>query len=105
MVAGCPVTSCSTCTFPGISFMDCPKWCEWAQEQNQLEADFNEMLSVVTEYDRLCDVCLYQVGGCNGGVMNGVFGPIYPPCADGDPIDYVDEDGLREVYGEIMEGY
>lgn len=33
MVAGCPVTECLECTYPGISFMDCPKWCAWAYEQ------------------------------------------------------------------------
>lgn len=40
MVTNCPVYSCLTCTFPGLSFMDCPKWCEWVREhREQEEAD------------------------------------------------------------------
>lgn len=39
MVAGCPVLSCLVCEFPGISFMDCPKWCRWAFEQQSHQSE------------------------------------------------------------------
>ena len=64
--------------------------------------DFRKMLEAVIEQDRLCDVCRFQHDGC-GGLTLGPNGPIYPPCSDSDPENYVDEDFLREVYEEIME--
>lgn len=65
--------------------------------------DFGKMLEAVINHDMLCDVCRFRRYGC-GGLTPGPNGPIYPPCADGDPENYVDEDSLQEIYREIMEG-
>lgn len=68
-----------------------------------MEEEPLEMIKVVIDNDRLCDVCKYSSAGCGGGVHGGPNGPIYPPCADSDPQSYVDEDRLENVYNEIVE--
>lgn len=62
-----------------------------------------DMAEKVWEAERQCDACTYQSDGCGGGVHGGPNGPIYPPCAERDPEDYMDIDLLEEVYNEIIE--
>lgn len=72
--------------------------------------DYTEHLKkaadVVIEHERACDCCTYKDNGCDGsgGVRGGPNGPIYPPCCDHDPLSYMDQDLIAEVYDEIMEG-
>ena len=68
-----------------------------------MSEDIWKMFEAVDNHERRCDVCEYQYNGCRGGVAGGPNGPIYPPCCDLEPQNYVDEDLLREVYNEIME--
>lgn len=65
--------------------------------------EYTKMLRVVIENDRQCDVCRCYSWGCGGGIYGGPNGPVYPPCADGDPQKFVDEDRLEDVYNEIIE--
>lgn len=67
-----------------------------------MDEDFERMLNVVADHERLCDACRYQHGYCAGFAM-GPNGPLYPPCADKNPENYVDEDLLQEIYREITE--
>lgn len=65
--------------------------------------EFQKMLEVVIENDRLCDACIYRSEGCDGGIHGGPNGPVYPLCADKGPESCVDEDKLKDVYDEIVE--
>lgn len=67
-----------------------------------MSENFWKMFEAVEDQERLCEVCKHRNDSCSGFTA-GSNGPIYPPCADKDPQDYVDEDLLKDVYDEIME--
>jgi hypothetical protein len=47
-----------------------------------------------------CEYCKFH-GDCPGGIRpDGGGNPVYPPCSDGDPEVYVDEDELRTLVEE-----
>lgn len=52
-------------------------------------------------YD-LCQVCKFRYD-CHG-VQNYGDGPVFPPCADGEPEQFVDFEKLDEYAGEQDEG-
>lgn len=69
-----------------------------------MEKDYNEMLEVIAENDRLCDCCRLAYEGCAKGVTGGPNGPIFPACADRDAnfeSGLFEEDDIIEVYDEI----
>ena len=68
-----------------------------------MSEDLLKMLETVDDHERRCDACKHQNDGCAGGVTGGPNGPIYPPCSDLGPEEYIDEDLLKEVYDEITE--
>lgn len=45
--------------------------------------------------DDICKFCIHQ-SDCPGGVTGGPNGPIYPPCADGEPNQYLDYEELLD---------
>lgn len=64
--------------------------------------DLNKKVEVIMDHERVCDCCIHN-GDCSGGIHGGPNGPIYPPCAECDPLVYMDTDLIAEVYDEIME--
>lgn len=73
------------------------------EEDRLMSEDFEKMVDIIIDHGMLCDVCMYQSQDCNGGVHGGPNGPIYPPCADDNSQNFVDENLLREVYAEITQ--
>jgi len=50
--------------------------------------------------DEVCKFCLYDIDCNHRAVSGGPNGPIYAPCADGEPERYIDVDALQEAYDE-----
>lgn len=65
-------------------------------------AELEDMIQVILENGRECDVCIYR-NRCPKGVSGGPRGPMYPPCSDGDYERLADEDRVNEVYAEITD--
>lgn len=65
--------------------------------------NYNYAIQKIIDCDRLCDICRYRHKGCDGGVRGGPSGPIYPPCADWDISDLIEEDLVEELYQELIE--
>lgn len=70
--------------------------------ETTMNSDFERKIEKITELDMLCDVCSYKTRGCNGMSINP-NGPVFPPCADDNTYDYVDERLLEQIYTEILE--
>ncbi len=66
-----------------------------------MKKDLDTMMEKITQYDRQCDVCKFAAG-CSGFIP-GPNGPIYPPCAEGEPENWIDEQSLQTIYEEIAE--
>lgn len=58
--------------------------------------------NLAEENDDVCRVCKFQYD-CNG-VQNYGNGPSYPPCADGEPEQFIDFNELDEYADEQEEG-
>lgn len=48
------------------------------------------------EGDEWCQYCRFS-DDCGGGVRGGSNGPIFPPCADGEPEMCLDEKAILEA--------
>ena len=80
--------------------------CKKCWEKEDRRPGLQELAEIVLEHERACDACSYQHLGCSGGsggISGGPNGPIYPPCCSHDPLTYMDEDLIVEVYDQIME--
>lgn len=103
-----PVRHQETCPVCGRSLVNLyrrdKEWkCKKCWDKEDSRPDLNKMVEVILDYERACDACTYKYDGCSGGISGGPNGPIYPPCAEHDPTQYLDEDLIVEVYDQIME--
>ena len=71
--------------------------------EGQTMATFDEMAEYVENNGNICNACSFQIEGCDGGVRGSPSGPIYPPCADTDYKDLLNEERLIEEYESLKE--
>lgn len=103
-----PIAHQQTCPVCGRTLVNLYKrgeeWrCKKCWDKEDSRPSLQEMAEVILEHERACDTCSYQHDGCSGGVSGGPNGPIYPPCCSHDPLTYMEEDLIVEIYDEIME--
>lgn len=63
----------------------------------ELTAEQKAFLNKLADEERLCEVCLYAIEGCTGGVHGGPNGPIFPACTEKDYEYLVHLDALESL--------
>lgn len=60
-----------------------------------------EQLIEALDEETQCAYCIHSLVGCSGGVKDYGSGPVYPPCADSDLLDWFDIDSFLHDYPEM----